>query len=222
MVPNGIVTTTGPRTPIAVAFTRKSDGVNNMYLGGWIDSDVKACRIYGRLALLLAAVILIPPIVVDIVLTVTGNTVMGVGALYGILIDYEDRVPAAPSLGKYRATFLLMLAGLLLAATICTFFSVTMLRLASKSRVDPERSAQARRKCRLLLLNLNLLPFWALLIGIVLAAFGIKQFARILSGQSDRAVFDGVGVHHPARPCRSVSLGCRSPSWERQAGEQGP
>ncbi len=141
----------------------------------WTDSDCKACRTYGWLAILLVAAIIVPPIVVDIVLTLTGNTVMGVGALHGILIDYEDRVPAAPSLGKYRATFLVMLAGLLLTASICALFGVTMLRWANKARDNPDRSAQIRRKCRLLLLHLMLLPIWALLLGIVLTVIGIRQ-----------------------------------------------
>lgn len=121
------------------------------------------CRRNGRLALLLAAVIIVPPIVVDLILTLTGSTVLGVGPLYGILIDYRDRVPGAPSLGKYRATFLLMLIGLLAASTICVAFGVAMLKSSSSDR------------CRLLLRHLMLLPIWALLIGIVLAVVGIHQ-----------------------------------------------
>jgi len=124
---------------------------------------------------LLAAAIIVPPIVVDLVLTLTGNTVLGVGALYGIMIDFEDRVPAAPSLGKYRDTFLVMLAGLLLASTICLLSGVIILGRAKNARSDLSHSGQVQRKCRLYLLHIMLLPIWALLLGIVLAAFGIKQ-----------------------------------------------
>lgn len=141
----------------------------------WTDSDLKACRTYGWLAILLAVAIIVPPIVVDLVLTLTGNTVLGVGALYGILIDFEDLVPAAPSLGKYRDTFLVMLAGLLLASTICLLFGTIILGRAKNARSDRSHSGQVQRKCRLLFFHLMLLPIWALLLGIVLAAFGIKQ-----------------------------------------------
>ncbi len=115
---------------------------------------------YARLAFLLAAVIIVPPIVVDLILTLTGNTVLGVGALYGILIDYRDRVPGAPSLGKYRNTFLLMLIGLMAASTICVAFGVAM-----KRSKNPQ----------VLLRHLMLLPIWALLLGIVLAVVGFEK-----------------------------------------------
>lgn len=145
------------------------------FASAWTESDFKACRFYGWLAIALAVAIILPPIVVDLILTLTGKTVLGVGALYGILIDYEDRVAAAPSLGKYRATFLVMLVGLLAAAVICTVFGATILRYASKVRSGPADSVRTRRKCRRLLLHLELLPVWALLLGVVLAVFGIPQ-----------------------------------------------